>query len=81
MKTDKRQVDRIVFNGPQRITGTKEYAQQVEKIRNEIDLKYGELLKNEKNPFKRMYFQIKQKREIKRAIRQLTSLDNLYLHT
>lgn len=81
MKTDKSQVDRIVFDGPQRITGTKEYAQQVEKIRAEINLKYSKLLKNEKNPFKRMYVQVKQQREIKRAIRQLTSLDKLYLHT
>ncbi|MDO1450958.1 hypothetical protein Q0590_32085 [Rhodocytophaga aerolata] len=81
MKKDKSQVDRIVFDGPQRITDTKEYAQQVKKIRDEINLKYCELLKNEKNPFKRMYFQIKQKREIKRAIRQLTSLDKLYLHS
>jgi hypothetical protein len=79
MEKNTHQFNPIAFDSPRRITHTNEYREQVEKIRDEINLKYSKLLTNEKNPFKRIYLQIKQIRETKRAIRQLTSFEKLYV--
>ncbi len=79
MSIFKNRFNQIIANSPQIIRNTQQYKQKVEDIRAEITLKYDEMLKGEKNSLKRVLLHLKKSQEINRAIRQLTSLGNLYI--
>jgi hypothetical protein len=79
MKTYIKRFDQIIADSPELIRNTKEYKQKVENIQAEVTLKYDEMLKREKNVFKRVLLRIKKRNEINRAIEQLTSPGNLYV--
>ncbi|QHT70317.1 hypothetical protein GXP67_28525 [Rhodocytophaga rosea] len=79
MKTFINRFNQIMASSPEMIMNTKEYEQNVKNIKAEITLKYSQMIRQEKNAFKRVLLKIKKRSEIKKVIKQLTSLDKLYL--
>ena len=71
--------DSIISSGRQTYILTDEYRNQVELIRNKLDLKYSPLVRNEKNGFKKLIVLLNKRIEMRRTINKLTSLDKMYL--
>jgi hypothetical protein len=71
--------DSIISTGRHTYKITDEYRHQVELMRNEIDLKYAGLMRNEKNAFKKLIVLLNKSFEMRRTINRLTSLDKMYI--
>jgi fructose-1,6-bisphosphatase len=79
MKTFKEALNQIIADGPQVIEHTKEYKQKVKNLQTEITSKYEQMLRKEKNLFKRVLLRLRKREEIRRAIQELTSPGKLYV--
>ena len=72
-------LDRIISTGRESFKLTDEYRKQVESKRNEITLRYQDLVRSEKNSVKKLMLLIKKRIEIRKAINKLISPDKMYV--
>lgn len=79
MKTKPAELFNLIEEGRANLENTSEFIKKVDEIKKEVTDKYSLTMVNEKNWVKRILIKIKLQIEIRKRVRELSSLKNLHI--
>jgi hypothetical protein len=79
MKTKPTELFNLIEGGRANLENTSEFIKKVDEIKKEVTDKYSLTMVNEKNWVKRILIKIKLQIEIRKRVRELSSLKNLHI--
>ncbi len=79
MKTKPAELFNLIEGGRANLENTSEFIKKVDEIKKEVTDKYSLTMVNEKNWVKRILIKIKLQIEIRKRVRELSSLKNLHI--